>query len=115
MIAGGGDLTLADADLRAGSRRCGSAASTRYGSTVGDGSIFPGEPVGDFLGVGDVGNGYGSPASGLNFNHNRFVARFRAGAAEGDPAAFLGASPEVPGRIRQLRHDRRARVRATAS
>lgn len=98
VIAGGGDPTLADADLRGwveAVRQRG--INSVAGSVVGDGSIFPGEPVGDFWGWGDVGNGYGSPASGLNFNHNRFVARFRAGAAEGDPAAFLGASPEVPG------------------
>jgi D-alanyl-D-alanine carboxypeptidase/D-alanyl-D-alanine-endopeptidase (penicillin-binding protein 4) len=34
--------------------------------------------------------------AGLNIDHNRFVARLRPGAKEGDAAEFLGSHPEVP-------------------
>lgn len=67
------------------------------GRVVGDGRVFKGSVYDDFWNWGDIGNGYGSAVSGLNVQHNRFLAQFTPGAEEGTPAAFSGAWPEVPG------------------
>ena len=39
---------------------------------------------------GDVGNGYGAGAFGLNLDHNRLALRFEPGAQAGEPARFHG-------------------------
>ncbi|MFC7338652.1 D-alanyl-D-alanine carboxypeptidase/D-alanyl-D-alanine-endopeptidase [Haloferula chungangensis] len=98
MVRGGGDPMLAMGDLEAWADALKKAGVTAIeGGVVGDGSIFPPSMAGDFWGWGDVGNGYGSPTSGLNLEHNRFVAGFRPGKSVGEAAEFLGPQPEVPG------------------
>ena len=67
------------------------------GRIIGDGTVLRGSIYDDYWDWGDIGNGYGSPVSGLNLEHNRYTASFQAGPKEGDPASFLGAEPEVPG------------------
>ncbi len=98
VVLGGGDPTLSSADLEAWAKRLAEAgAKTIPGRIVGDGRHFAGSPFADFWNWGDIGNGFGSPVSGLNFNHNRFTAVFEPGEKEGDPARLLGTFPEVPG------------------
>jgi D-alanyl-D-alanine carboxypeptidase/D-alanyl-D-alanine-endopeptidase (penicillin-binding protein 4) len=67
------------------------------GRIIGDGRLFSGTIYADFWNWGDIGNGYGSPVSGLNLEHNRYTASFNASAVEGEAASFLGADPQVPG------------------
>lgn len=98
VIRGGGDPVLELGDLAEwvdSLRKQG--VRLIEGGVVGDGSFFPANMAGDFWGWGDVGNGYGSAVSGLNLEHNRFVATIRPGAERGEAAKFLGAKPEVAG------------------
>lgn len=98
VIRGGGDPMLAMSDLEMWADTLkGAGVTSLDGGVVGDGSLFSPSMAGDFWGWGDVGNGYGSPTSGLNLEHNRFVAAFRPGKAVGDATEFLGSRPEVPG------------------
>jgi len=97
VIAGGGDPTLADEDLKRWAAELAAAGLKQVGGgVVGDASIFGGQMVGDFWGWGDVGNGFGAPVAGLNLGHNRFVARFRPGERVGEAAGFLGSEPDIP-------------------
>ena len=98
LIRGGGDpmLSMVDLEKMADALKEKGLSSIK-GGVIGDGSLFQGTMAGDFWGWGDVGNGYGSPTSGLNLEHNRYVAVFRPGAALGDSTQFVGARPEVPG------------------
>ncbi|MGB6222224.1 D-alanyl-D-alanine carboxypeptidase/D-alanyl-D-alanine endopeptidase [Haloferula sp.] len=97
-ILGGGNPMLSMEDLEGIADRLKEEGLWRIdGGVVGDGSLFPASMAGDFWGWGDVGNGYGSPVSGLNLEHNRFVAVFRPNGTVGEPAEFVGARPEVPG------------------
>lgn len=66
------------------------------GRILGDGRLFKGSIYDDFWDWGDLGNGYGSGVSGLNLEHNRYIAHFRPGSAVGAIAMFLGATLEVP-------------------
>ena len=98
VLVGGGDPTLSLEELPQFVRPLLEKGITSIeGGVIGDGSFFEEAIFDDFWNWGDVGNGYGSPVSGLNLNHNRFVARFRAGERVGAAAAFLGAIPDVPG------------------
>lgn len=98
ILLGGGDPTLSYADLEAWAKGLAEAGVTTIpGRVLGDGRLFPGSPFADFWNWGDIGNGYGSPVSGLNLEHNRFTAVFAPGEKEGDPTEFLGSLPEVPG------------------
>ncbi len=98
VLLGGGDPTLSPADLEDWAKGLAEAGlKTVPGRIVGDGRSFPGSPFADFWNWGDIGNGYGSPVSGLNLGHNRFTAVFSPGENVGDPAKFLGAFPDVPG------------------
>lgn len=97
VLLGGGDPTLSPADLEDWAKGLSEAGlKTVPGRVVGDGRSFPGSPFADFWNWGDIGNGYGSPVSGLNLAHNRFTAVLSPGEKEGDPATFLGAFPDVP-------------------
>lgn len=98
VIDGGADPTLSMKDLEAWVQvLLGKGLKRITGRIIGDGRLLPGSLYDDFWNWGDIGNGYGSGVAGLNLNHNRFTARFRAGDQEGNKAAFLGTSPEVPG------------------
>jgi len=98
VLAGGGDPTLSCADLESWAKGLAEAGVTTIpGRVVGDGRLFPGSIFADFWNWGDIGNGYGSPVSGLNLEHNRFAAVLVPGQKEGDPTEFLGAVPEIPG------------------
>jgi len=98
ILRGGGDPMLSLADLS----KCAAELQARglrevRGRVLGDGGFFTGSIYGDFWNWGDIGNGYGSPVSGLNLEHNRYTAVFAPALQEGGPAAFVGAQPEVPG------------------
>ncbi len=96
-LVGGGDPTLSLADLDAlAADLAGRGLKRVEGRVIGDGRLFGGSIYADFWNWGDIGNGYGSPVSGLNLEHNRFRARFRPGAEEGAPAALVAVEPEVP-------------------
>ena len=98
MIVGGGDPMLSLADLKQWAQELKKRGLTRItGRVLGDGRLFRGSIYDDFWNWGDIGNGYGSAVAGLNLEHNRFTATFRAGAAIGDHAEFLGTFPQVPG------------------
>lgn len=98
VILGGGDPMLSPADLDGWVQKLVEAGMTNLpGRVIGDGRRFGGSPFADFWNWGDIGNGYGSPVSGLNLGHNRFTAVFSPGEKVGDPAMFLSALPEVPG------------------
>jgi len=95
VIRGGGDPTLAMPTLEKWADELAARGVKSIGQVLGDASIFTAPTVGDFWGWGDIGNAYGSPAAGLNLNHNRFLARFIPGNP-GQAARFAGAEPEVP-------------------
>lgn len=98
ILVGGGDPMLSYADLEAWAKGLAEAGVTTIpGRVIGDGRFFPGSVFADFWNWGDIGNGYGSPVSGLNLEHNRFAAVFAPGEKEGDPTTFVGALPEIPG------------------
>jgi len=97
VILGGGDPTLSLSDLAAWAADLARAGVQRIdGRIIGDGRLFAGSVFPDFWDWGDIGNGYGSPVSGLNLERNRFVATFSGGDEEGAPAKLLGVEPEVP-------------------
>ncbi len=98
ILVGGGDpmLSLADLHVMAEDLKKRGVTSIQ-GSIIGDGRLFKGSIFDDFWNWGDIGNGYGSAVSGLNLEHNRYTAVFRASATVGQPAEFLGTDPEVPG------------------
>jgi serine-type D-Ala-D-Ala carboxypeptidase/endopeptidase (penicillin-binding protein 4) len=98
LIVGGGDPMLSIADYQSwvgGVLKAGLVSVP--GRVIGDGRLFPGSVFADFWNWGDIGNGYGSPVSGLNLEHNRFTARVAPAAMEGEPAALGAILPEVPG------------------
>jgi D-alanyl-D-alanine carboxypeptidase/D-alanyl-D-alanine-endopeptidase (penicillin-binding protein 4) len=98
ILVGGGDpmLSLADLHVLAEDLKKRGVTSIQ-GRIIGDGRLFKGSIFDDFWNWGDIGNGYGSAVSGLNLEHNRYTAVFRASAEIGQPAEFLGTDPEVPG------------------
>lgn len=97
VIVGGGDPMLKPEDLAAMAAKLKAQGLLRITGTVhGDGSLFVGSIYNDFWNWGDIGNGFGSPVSGLNLNHNRFSGWFRAGETLGSATAFLGTRPDVP-------------------
>lgn len=98
VLVGGGDPMLSIQDFEAWAKGLLEAGVQAIpGRVIGDGRTFPGSLFADFWNWGDIGNGYGSPVSGLNLGHNRFTAVFAPGEKAGDPAKFLRAFPEVPG------------------
>jgi serine-type D-Ala-D-Ala carboxypeptidase/endopeptidase (penicillin-binding protein 4) len=98
IIVGGGDPMLSLADLHSMAEELKKRGVTAIrGRIIGDGRLFKGSIYDDFWNWGDIGNGYGSGVSGLNLEHNRYTAVFRAALAIGQPAEFLGTDPEVPG------------------
>lgn len=98
VIVGGGDPMLALKDLQIWAAQLQRRGLKRVaGRVLGDGRLFSGSIYNDFWGWGDIGNGFGSPVSGLNLEHNRFSMSFRAADAVGKPAELLGETPEVPG------------------
>jgi serine-type D-Ala-D-Ala carboxypeptidase/endopeptidase (penicillin-binding protein 4) len=98
VIVGGGDPMLSLADLKSWAATLKKRGLTRIvGRVLGDGRFFPGSIYDDFWNWGDIGNGYGSAVSGLNLEHNRYIAVLSAGAILGEPTELLGTQPEVPG------------------
>lgn len=98
IIVGGGDPMLSISNYQSwieGLIKAGLAAVP--GRVIGDGRLFPGSTFGDFWNWGDIGNGYGSPVSGLNLEHNRFTATIAPAEVEGEPATLGAILPEVPG------------------
>jgi len=98
ILLGGGDPMLSIGDFEQWAKGLVEAGvNVIPGRVIGDGRVFSGSLFPDFWNWGDIGNGYGSPVSGLNLGHNRFSAVFTSGDAAGEPAKFRGAFPEVPG------------------
>jgi D-alanyl-D-alanine carboxypeptidase/D-alanyl-D-alanine-endopeptidase (penicillin-binding protein 4) len=98
IIIGGGDPMLSIADYQSwieGLLKAGLVSVP--GRVIGDGRHFQGSIFGDFWNWGDIGNGYGSPVSGLNLEHNRFTATLIAGAVEGEASELGAILPAVPG------------------
>ncbi|MCW0219507.1 MAG: D-alanyl-D-alanine carboxypeptidase/D-alanyl-D-alanine-endopeptidase [Prosthecobacter sp.] len=97
IIQGGADPMLSLQDLESWARTLHNQGLKKItGRILGDGRLFKGSIYNDFWDWGDLGNGYGSGVSGLNLEHNRYIAHFRPGSAVGAIAMFLGATPEVP-------------------
>ncbi len=98
ILLGGGDPTLAVSDLAAWAAEL-AANGVRHvsGRIIGDGRLFDGSVFPDFWDWGGIGNGYGSPVSGLNLQHNRFAATFSSGEQQDEPAGLVRVQPEVPG------------------
>ena len=98
VILGGGDPMLSMADLQSWAADLKKRGIHQInGDIIGDGRLFGGSIYGDFWNWGDIGNGYGSAVSGLNLEHNRFTATFRAGATLGAATQLLGVHPLMPG------------------
>lgn len=98
VLLGGGDPMLSISDLETWAKGLAEAGMASIpGRIIGDGRLFPGSPFADFWNWGDIGNGYGSPVSGLNLEHNRFTVTFLPGEKEGDPASPGELVPAVPG------------------
>jgi serine-type D-Ala-D-Ala carboxypeptidase/endopeptidase (penicillin-binding protein 4) len=98
VIVGGADPMLSLADVQSWAVTLKERGLKRItGRILGDGRLFKGSIYDDFWNWGDIGNGYGSAVSGLNLEHNRYTAVFRAAMEVGNPAEFLGARPPVPG------------------
>ena len=98
VLIGGGDPTLSSADLENLAEAVFTAGvKSITGGVIADASAFPEAAASDHWVWGDVGNAFGAGVFGLNVDHNRYEARFEPGANAGDPAAFLGASQELPG------------------
>jgi len=96
-LVGGGDPTLSFADLDALARAAVDGGLRRVtGRLVADTSVFPEHPMSEHWNWGDIGNAYGAGAFGLNVNHNRMLAFFKAGRMPGEPVEFLGSDP-APG------------------
>ena len=91
VLVGGGDPTFSQEDL---AQLADAAIAAGLKSVAGvvraDTSHFPADPVSEHWNWGDVGNGYGAGAFGLNLDHNRLALRFEPGAQAGEPARFLG-------------------------
>ncbi len=98
MLLGGGDPMLSLDDFSDWAVALVDAGVKSFpGRIIGDGRYFPGSPFADFWNWGDIGNGYGSPVSGLNVEHNRFTVSLLPGAEAGDPLVIEKVDPEVPG------------------
>jgi D-alanyl-D-alanine carboxypeptidase/D-alanyl-D-alanine-endopeptidase (penicillin-binding protein 4) len=98
VIRGGGDPMLSMADLQSWAADLKNRGIHQIkGDIIGDGRLFEGSIYDDFWNWGDIGNGYGSAVSGLNLEHNRFTATFRAGATLGSATQLLGVHPAMPG------------------
>lgn len=98
VILGGGDPLLARTDLdQWAAELAKTGLKTVKGRVIGDGRLYRGSLFPDFWNWGDIGNGFGSPVSGLNCEHNRFAARFQPGTAVGDAATLDALSVQMPG------------------
>ncbi len=67
------------------------------GAVIGDGSLFEYDNTPGSWSWVDLGNYYGTGASGLAFRHNQYELLFNSGAKEGDPTQLLGLEPNLPG------------------
>ena len=91
VLVGGGDPTLSQEDLAQLADAAIAAGLKSVGGVVRvDTSLLPSDPVSEHWNWGDIGNGYGAGAFGLNLDHNRLALRFEPGAQVGEPARFLG-------------------------
>lgn len=97
ILLGGGDPMLSIRDYESWIEGLVKAGLVSVpGRVVGDGRLFPGSTFADFWNWGDIGNGYGSPVSGLNLEHNRFRATILPAEIEGEAATLGEIVPEVP-------------------
>ncbi|MEM7387057.1 MAG: D-alanyl-D-alanine carboxypeptidase/D-alanyl-D-alanine-endopeptidase [Verrucomicrobiota bacterium] len=98
VFVGGGDPTLSSQDLKRWAVNLRNAGVKKItGRIIGDARFFPESIAVDAWDWGDVSNYYGAGASGLNLDHNRFLARFKPAEQPGDRADFLGTDPKLEG------------------
>lgn len=64
------------------------------GKVCYDATIFDNHPIHDTWQWGDIGNYYGTGASGLNFHENMFFIYFNPGAKVGYPASVTRCDPK---------------------
>jgi len=96
MLVGGGDPTFSADDLEKIAEAAVAAGLKKVaGKLRVDASLFPHDPLSDHWNWGDIGNGYGAGAFGVNFNRNRCKLRFEPAAEEGQPAKFAGGAPAL--------------------
>jgi D-alanyl-D-alanine carboxypeptidase/D-alanyl-D-alanine-endopeptidase (penicillin-binding protein 4) len=104
VLVGAGDPTFSQGDLfELADAAIADGLKNVTGRLLVDTSIFPQNPVSEHWNWGDIGNGYGVGAFGLNLDHNRLEIRFEPGAQPGAPAKLLGGGP-VPGDTRWENH-----------
>ena len=97
ILKGGGDPTLATADLEAMAAALAKNGLKRVqGMLRVDATLFPDTPVSDHWVWGDLGNAYGAGAFGLNVDHNAVQLTFNGGKIPGAAATFLGSEPVLP-------------------
>lgn len=98
ILRGGGDPTFSTEDLaELASGAIARGLKSITGRILVDASLFPQNPVSDHWVWGDIGNGYGAGAFGLNLDHNRLVLRFDPPAESGGPAPLLDHAPVPSG------------------
>lgn len=101
LLRGAGDPTLGSDALDALAAAVVQAGVKRIaGRLLVDASVFPANPLSDHWNWGDVGNGYGVGAYGLNVDHNLINVRFDAGE-RGAPAT-LRTPPTGPAGLRWI-------------
>lgn len=94
VLVGGGDPTFSPDDVEKMAEAAIAAGLKKVsGKLRVDASVFPHDPLSDHWNWGDIGNGYGAGAFGLNLNHNRLKLRFEPATEEGKPAKFVGGAP----------------------
>ena len=98
VLIGSGDPTLSADDLESLAEAvAATGVKSISGRIIADASAFPEAGASDHWVWGDVGNGFGAGIYGLNIGHNRYAARFDPADELGQPAKFLGSTPELPG------------------
>ena len=94
VLVGGGDPTFSQEDLVALADAAVAAGLKQVsGKLLVDTSIFPEDPMNEFWNWGDVGNGYGAGAFGLNIDHNQVEITFHPGTEPGAPAMLVDGEP----------------------
>ncbi len=93
MLLGSGDPTLSSDDLGEMADAAIAAGLKKVTGRIRvDATRFPPNPVNDHWVWGDIGNGYGVGAFGLNLDRNRIGLRFEPAEKAGAPAGLLDHS-----------------------
>lgn len=60
------------------------------GKVIGDATLFSSQTIPDYWPWADIGNYYGTGATGLSLNENMYKIHLKTGKKEGDPVQLLG-------------------------